>query len=390
MAAHTTTGDPGTEGGEGTADTSGVQQQPVRSTSTTGGEIHADTNGMRSGARMFESSADYASGIESRFLGGTSRLEGVWGTDSTGKNFETAYRKRIVAATDALKSIREGLAALPESVDGWAQSYAQAEEDNATVSDGLARQAQTQSNQFYQPGTGAQLPVETRQYARYERPTQTAGDAEGGIPAHVRPDPDAEAGSGSGRRLVAMEAPVYRLAAGGPAQTTGDGEGGIPAHVRPDPDPEPRSGSGRHLETHMAARYVRPIQTPSQPLTPGDGGEYDWIPDPQTGEPLQVVRRVPVPEPTYGLGTAQVTGSAEGALPVEPAPVQQPGVAEGVGVAGGTSDPAPEPIRNADGTVTMTDWITDPNTGELVEVLRHVPMQTPPEPLEDSSSGSSG
>lgn len=153
MAAHTTTGGPGEGGGEESVDTSGVQQQPVESTSTTGGEVHADTSGMRSGARMFESTADYAAGIESRFVGGTGRLEGVWGTDDTGKKFETEYRKRIVQATDALKAIREGLGALPESVDGWAQSYAQAEEDNATIADGLARDVQGQSAVSY-PGQG--------------------------------------------------------------------------------------------------------------------------------------------------------------------------------------------------------------------------------------------
>lgn len=154
MAAHTTTGGPGEGGGEGSTDTSGVDQQPVESTSTTGGDIHADTSGMRAGARMFETTADYADGIESRFLSGTGRLEGVWGTDDTGKKFEESYRKRIVQATDALKAIREGLGALPESVDGWAQSYAQAEEDNATIAEGLARDVQSQTPVGY-PGSGS-------------------------------------------------------------------------------------------------------------------------------------------------------------------------------------------------------------------------------------------
>lgn len=152
MAAHTTTDGSGEGGGEGSTDTSGVDQQPVEN--TTGGDIHADTGGMRAGAQMFETTADYADGIESRFLTGTARLEGVWGTDDTGKRFEESYRKRIVQATDALKAIREGLGALPESVDGWAQSYAQAEEDNATIAEGLARDVQSQSS-FSYPGSGS-------------------------------------------------------------------------------------------------------------------------------------------------------------------------------------------------------------------------------------------
>lgn len=141
MPAHGTTGgttDPGTgDGGEQTQ-----PQQPVESDSTVGGEIHADPAGMRSGARMFDSSAGYAQGIESRFLSGTGALHGVWGTDDTGKNFEKSYTERIKGATEALKSIREGLTALPDSVDSWAQSYEQANEDNAAIADGLARHVQ--------------------------------------------------------------------------------------------------------------------------------------------------------------------------------------------------------------------------------------------------------
>ena len=435
MAAHTTTGGPGEGGGEGTVDTSGVQQ-PVESTSTTGGEIHADTNGMRSGARMFESTSDYAAGIESRFVGGTGRLEGVWGTDDTGKRFETEYRKRIVQATEALKAIREGLGTLPESVGGWAQSYAQAEEDNATIADGLAREADTQASQLYQPGTGAGQPVETRQYAVQAR---TAS-----VPVRQAPAGEQVETRRYARYMKPVWSPV-RLAKPAPA-----GDGGEPmvshgyamvTHRAQGPVRLAKAPvDGEQVETRRYARYATPVRLDQslvrqastgdggdqpvtrmyamqprtvhgpvqQPQAAGDGGAHvetrqysvppqvhrrpiepepirnadgtvtmtDWIPDPKTGELLQVVRRVPMPEPTYGLGTAQVTGSIEGVLPVAPAPAHQPGAAEGVGVAYGTTDPAPEPIRNADGTVTMTDWITDPATGELVEVVRRVPPES--------------
>ena len=475
MAAHTTTGDPGAEGGgEGTVDTSGVQQQPVKSTSTTGGEIHADTSGMRAGARMFESTSDYAAGIEGRFLGGTSRLEGVWGTDSTGKNFETEYRRRIVEATDALKSIREGLGALPESVDSWAQGYAQAEEDNATIADGLAREAETQSSQIYQPGTGAGQPMETREYARYMGPNQglvrqpsggdggepvetreharymgpnlglvqrNPSDGDGGVPVETREPPTHlgpnlglvqrnQSGGDGGEPVETREHARYMGpnvglvrqpsdgAGGVPVETReyarymgpnvglvrqpSGGDGGVPVETREPPthlgpnlglvQRHPSDGDGGEpVETREYAMQPRTLHGPVRPApTAGDGGEPHWIPDPETGELLRVVRRVPMPEPTYGLGTAQVTGSTEGALPVEPAPAQPLGAAEGVAVAYGTTDPAPEAIRNADGTVTMTDWITDPDTGELVEVVRPVPTQIPPEPLDDSSPASPG
>lgn len=157
MAGHVQTGDGGT-GDAGTdpgAGGGGQQQEPAVSDSTTGGEIHADPAGMQAGARMFDSSADYASGIESRFLGGTARLQGVWGTDDTGKQFVKTYTERIASATEALKSIREGLVALPESVDDWARSYEQANEDNATIADNLARGVQSGSTQIPRPGSGS-------------------------------------------------------------------------------------------------------------------------------------------------------------------------------------------------------------------------------------------
>jgi hypothetical protein len=158
MAAHGTTtgptdggtGDGGTAGGSG-----GQPTEPVAGDNTTGGDIHAYPAGMHAGARMFENSADYADGIESRFLNGTARLHGVWGTDDTGKNFEKSYLQRISNATEALKSIREGLDALPESIDGWATSYEQANEDNATISDDLARGVQSSANPIPRPGSGS-------------------------------------------------------------------------------------------------------------------------------------------------------------------------------------------------------------------------------------------
>ena len=144
MPAHGPVGgptDPGTGDG-GTQEQPTLPPPPVDSDSTVGGDIHVDPAGIRAGARMFGSTAGYAQGIESRFLGGTAGLHGVWGNDETGKNFEKSYTQRIQGATDALKAIREGLTALPESVDGWAQSYEQANEDNAAIADGLSRQMQ--------------------------------------------------------------------------------------------------------------------------------------------------------------------------------------------------------------------------------------------------------
>ncbi len=43
---------------------------------------------------------------------------------------------------------------------------------DSTIADGLAREADTQASQLYQPGTGAAQPVETRQYASYTQPVQ--------------------------------------------------------------------------------------------------------------------------------------------------------------------------------------------------------------------------
>lgn len=143
MAAHGTTGgDGGSTGGTTGGDTGGNgggQQQPAGEPNTTGGEIHADPARMRAAGRRFEYAADYTSALEGRFLGGTAALTGVWGTDDTGKKFEGSYLERLKQAQEALASVKEGLTALPESIDAWAKVYEQAAQDNAEIADGVRR-----------------------------------------------------------------------------------------------------------------------------------------------------------------------------------------------------------------------------------------------------------
>jgi hypothetical protein len=337
MAGHVTTGDGGGDAGAGGDTSGGMQQpkQPVKSDSTTGGEIRADTAGMRSGAQMFETTADYAGALRDRFISGTSRLEGVWGTDKTGKGFETEYRTRITGAIEALTSIGEGLDALPESVRKWAQSYAQAEEDNAAIADDMSRQTQAASTQLIQPGSGATTQyAETRTYARQRSP-------------HVDPELAAKMAR---RGDADARSPVYPAA---------------------------------QLAEEMIRQGKAGLHDAGLRVVPAGRGEsfVVGVSSPMYADPKLAAEMVRRGDARYLSLPSQDHEGAE--LAVEMVRRREAGADE--------SAPAePKPLRNADGTVNVTDRSVDPRTGQLTQPVRRVPMQKAPKPVDVPPSAPPG